>query len=383
LSDITIIAPLGEPSKRVRLAKIISILHEEFDASISYWGWRREKYESLGQGMDEVKSVRAIVSGGGYRRATTKFYYLLYVVRVFFLVLYHAPNHVYALGLETALPVWLASRIRRKISYVFDDADRLLLVMKFPAIFERWLVKLEKKTSADSVKHIIPTKERYNYETIKQIVVENSPNKVQVSLAQRVNVSDRRLDDDRFVVYVNGWIDRTRGLKLLESAARILVQDRKDMSILFRVAVKTITDDAKDFLSLSNVEHLGSLSHVESLAQYSVSDVVVTFYDPSIVINRYALPNKWGDAIAMECPIICNSEVNTATNLFKTGAAFAVTFNNPEKLADLLQHLRANPRVVEKARQSIQRHKQSLLYFDVVVYDILRELVDTSSRVNT
>lgn len=345
---IIMAAPLGIPDKRVRLAKTVFLLHNNYNCEIEFWGWKRLPEEVLGANLEGISQEKALVKGGGYRSKLVRLLYLYWVLRVFITTLITAPPRVYCLGFETALPVWAASRFRRRISYIFDDADRLVLIWTLPKVAETFLVWLEKKVSRDSLAHIIPSEERYNYKTAKQYEVMNSPNREQIDEARMDVEADIA---DGFNVYVNGWLDKTRGLKLMDEAAHIL--DKEGVDIAFNVAVGNLTDNSTTFLERNNVNYLGRLSHVESLKQYTKNDVVLTFYDPSVKINQYAIPNKWGDAVAMGTPIIVNEGVRTAKALLETGAAYSVAFSDPAALANLLKELHGSPEKLTLSRNAI------------------------------
>lgn len=364
---VVLIAPLGEPGKRVRLAKTIRIIKDRYHYNISFWGWRRTPNESLGANLDGVIETRALLTGGGFRSVLTRFYYLIWMLRVFLALLWRAPPRIYCLGLETALPAWVASRLRPRIKYVFDDADRLVMLWALPKPVEKLIVALEKRVSRDAVIHIIPTLERYDYRTTKLYEIANMPDKNQVEEAKRFQKSK---EDDRLHVYVNGWLDRTRGLDLIDQVAEILEQGNcKD--IVFNVAIGRVTGELTKFLHHSNVNHLGSLTHTQSLAQYPANDVVVTFYDPAIRINRYALPNKWGDAIAMNTPIVLNEEIRTAKPLITCGAALTVPFNDPATLAALLRDLCYDKKLLTAARVAITSISKNYKPFDEAIDPVM------------
>lgn len=368
---VTLIAPVGEPGKRVRLAKVIRILSVEYECDVHFLGWQRLPEESLGAAMQELRSARALLRGGGYRSAIARAYYILWMVKVFFYLILNGPTSVYCLGLETALPVWFASVFRRRIRYVFDDADRLVLLWKLPASIKAVIAFLERRVSKAAQKHVIPTFERYDYRNDSMLEVANMPEVEQVKSANQL--ASHRVDG-RFHVYVNGWLDDSRGLSLVKRAAEILL-DRGVDNIVFDVAVGRLTGDGKEFLSLSNVCYLGSLTHIESLAHYRQVDVVVTFYDPKSEINRFALPNKWGDAIAMGTPVIVNRGVRTAQPLVSAGAAFLVDFYSPEELADLLIDLAADESRVSFARDAIKNIAPNYLPFGAAMEPALKLLV--------
>ena len=364
---VVLIAPLGEPGKRVRLAKMIRIINGRYHQDIAYWGWQRTPDESLGVNLDGIIESRVLLVGGGFRSALTRFYYLAWMLQVFFTVLWHAPKHVYCLGLETALPVWIASKLRRRIKYIFDDADRLVLLWNLPKPVEKIITILERRVSKNAVTHIVPTLERYDYRTTKQYVIVNMPENSQVEEAKHSAIAKQ---DNRLHVYVNGWLNKSRGLELIDRAAEILEREGLD-DIVFNVAILRITGEPLDFLERSNVNHLGHLTHTQSLAQYPANDVVVTFYDPIIRINRYALPNKWGDAIAMNTPIILNGGIETAASLVSAGAAFTVPFDNSEALVTLLRNLHRDSTQLVTARAAIANIKDNYKPFDEAVIPVM------------
>lgn len=366
---MVLIAPQGEPGKRVRLAKMIRIIKGRYNYDMAYWGWQRLPYETLGANLDGIVVSRALLTGGGFSSALTRFFYLAWMLRVFLAVLWHAPQRVYCLGLETALPTWVASIMRPRIKYIFDDADRLILLWNLPKPVERIITFLEKRVSRDAVTHIVPTLERYNYYTPKLYEIANMPEKEQVEEAKRLTELKR---DNRLHIYVNGWLNKTRGLDLINRTAEIL--ERENCSdIVFNLAanIESITGKLRDFKERSNVNYLGHLTHIQSLAQYPANDVVITFYDPTIRINRYALPNKWGDAISMDTPIILNEGIETATPLITAGIAFTVPFNNPEALVKLLCDLHRDKSRLVVAKTAIANIKNNYKSFDEAVIPVL------------
>ncbi len=364
---VVLIAPLGEPGKRVRLAKTIRIINDRYHHNIAYWGWKRTPEESLGANLDGIIESSALLTGGGFRSGLTRFYYLAWMLRVFLAVLWHAPQRVYCLGLETALPVWAASRIRRHIHYVFDDADRLVLLWNLPKPIKEIITAFERRVSQAAATHIVPTLARYDYRTTKLYEIANVPEQDQVEEATRSAKSKR---DNRLHAYVNGWLDKSRGLELIDQAAEIL-ENQSCSDIAFNVAIGRITGKPLDFLERSNVNYLGNLSHTQSLAEYPANDVVLTFYDPAIQINRYALPNKWGDAIVMGTPIILNEGIETAAPLTTAGIAFTVPFDDPNALVSLLLNLHRESSQLDTARAAITNIKSEYKPFDEAIAPVM------------
>jgi len=378
LSTITIITPSGMPAKRVRLAKTLNLLAET-GHPLEYYGWERTEGEPLAEGMDGVVVNKALMSGGGYRNKKARLYYLWWTVRVFFFVLFRAPERIYALGLETALPIWCASRLRRKVKYVFDDADRFLLIFSLPTPVTKFLAYFERKVSRDALAHIIPSTARYDYSSAKMVEVFNMPSEPQIAQAEALaKTAKATAAKINLSVYVNGWLEPTRGLTFIDGAvSELAARGRND--IAFKVAVGNLTAEPPAFFSHPFVNYLGSLTHLQSMAEYKSADVVLTFYDPKIRINRFAIPNKWGDAIAMGTPVILNDGIETAAPLTEIGAAFSVPFDVPDALADLLCELADNPDKIETARTAIKSLRARYIYFDEAMAPIVEMLTDKAT----
>ncbi len=368
---IIIVAPLGAPERRVRLVKTFEILHDRYDVRIGFWGWKRTSDESLGADISYLIENRELLSGGGYRSSLTRLLYIVWMVKVFVALLKRAPRSVYCLGLETAFPAWLASRFRREIRYIFDDADRMVMLWSLPSVIERIIVFVERRVSRDSVAHIVPSRVRYDYSNSTMVEIFNMPNRDQIEKAKQLVELNC---DDKFRVYVNGWLDETRGLRMIEEAAQLLERSG-DSDILFNVAPARLTNDASRLFKMSNVNNLGRLIYVESLAQYPSNDVVLTFYDPAVRVNRYALSNKWGDAISMCTPIIVNEGIVTAAPLLDVGAAIECPFGDGVALAQLLRDLRDDRSRLDKVRATICQLQREYTTFDEAMSKVLAVLL--------
>ena len=367
---LVVIAPQGIPEKRPRLEKTIRLAASR-GWVVEYWGWARTPAEVCGATMPGVTRSRTLLRGGGYQGLSVRYRYVLWVLRVFFATIRYRPHAIWALGLETALPVWLASKFVG-VRYVFDDADRFVLLFNLPGVVRRVITALERCVSGQAVTHVIPGPGRYDYTSASMQVVGNVPDSSQIDRAFRTPI-DR--PDASLVVYVNGWLAPVRGLRFIEAIASRLEEDRH---IQFLLATKMSGDEGDLLGQLSNVKLLGSLDQVTALAYYKVSDLVITFYDPAIAINRYAEPNKWGDAAKMGTALLVNEEVRTADSWVKAGAAFTVPWNDTEAACELLRRLAADRSSVEAAIQVVLQEGLALPSFDDSVTPILERLAAAS-----
>lgn len=369
---ITLIAALGSPERRVRLFKSVNVFKNFADCDIEFWGWRRETDEVLGADWNLISSQRAILSGGGYRNASSKPLYILWALSVFFNVVFNGPKRIYCLGLETAAPVWFATRIRRKSKYVFDDADRLVMAWKLPKHIESVVRWIEKKASNASEAHIIPVKELYDYSTDKMCLVYNMPTTAQIIEAKSLPLPQKK---DGLVVYVNGTLNPTRNMEAIEKCAKLLSQE-SNTKIFFKLATPKRIDGADQITTLYNVENLGWLPQDKALAHYRNSDVVLTLLDVNAVQSyRFAWPNKWGDAVSMGTPIIVNNDMITAQPFLESGMAINCKFGSAEALFEVLTDLSNNPNKLDSAKLAIQRASQLYPSFDIAVKPALERLI--------
>lgn len=364
--ELVIIAPLGEPQRRPRIEKVMTIA-AGMNLDLRFWGWRREAGESAD--VPGLKEDRPLMTGGGRRSRLARLMYPLWTWRVLVALLRERPARVYCLGFETALAAYLASKVYR-LRYAFDDADRLLLLFRLPRPVMGLLEALEQRVSRSAIRHVIPGHGRYPYRSPTMAVIRNMPAREQVTRAKALPVSR---PEGGLIVYANGWIDPSRGSRLLARAATRLAAVGSD--IRFMIAARTCTD-ADDLLDLPNVINLGSLPQVEALARCKAVDLVATFYDPAVPINRWAEPNKWGDCVSMRTPIIVNSEVRTASEFVDAGAAFATPFDDSDALVDLLLDLRANPGRLEVARKALDDLAPDFVHFDDAMRPQLAAIFD-------
>lgn len=319
--NVVLIAPLGNPNRRPRLHKFIEILND--DGGVEFWGWARSKVDRVA-GQDTF-SQRNILYGGGFRNRFVYALYPIWILMVFLNLVIFRPKKVIAMGLETGSACYLAS-LFININYIYDDPDRFVLVFNMPTFVKRILTRFERLVSEKSELHIIPSTLRYDYHSEKFFVLQNTPTRVQYEYALR----KKRTRSKGFIVYVNGLLTNTRGLAVITNAASKLSYINSEIS--FIVASKGHEKSAEQFFSLSNVNYLGELSPNDALSYYPVTDVVLTFYDPCVQINRYAMPNKWGDAQCFGTKIIVNRECLTAKSIIESGNAVSVTYGDCDEL---------------------------------------------------
>lgn len=329
MTNFYIVAPLSALSKRTRLFKLASyVFAERPQFKVTHIGWEREPGERVEEYLSDKEIGKDIIlQGGGYGGNGIRLYYLKWAWRVFFRSLrFEKDAKVWALGLETALPVMLAGKVRG-FDVVFDDADRLSMLFKFPFGLNKFIDKVEALVSRRVGAHVIPGVERYPYSSSKFFVVKNLPSHQQLEKA-RVIFQSREWPRAKFVLNVNGWLGAGRGIDKVLALSKAMVGE----SFLIILAGKADCAAANELISRDNVAYLGVVNNSEALASYMASDFVFTYYDPRFLINRLAESNKWGDAIKTGVGIIVNREVRTAQGLVDQNIAISIPYDDVSAL---------------------------------------------------
>ena len=363
-----IIASLGDLTVRTRLWKMARQAHD-LGLPVGHWGWVRympdkDSAFKLGFELTEAKMLMSRESQGKWSRI----YYPIWMLVVFIaLVFRRRPKEVYCLGLETALPAWACSFIR-KTDYIFDDADRLVMVLPMPKMIRGIVSWLERKVSARSMAHLIPGRERYPYTTDKQMIIRNTPNTDDLERAMAMELPEKSAP---LVIYASGWLGETRGLPIVNKLAKHFAGDDR---VHFLVAGRIDGPSATELITLPNVTYEGEVESDKALAYSRIADLLVTLYDPAIEINRFAESNKWGDAIFIGLPVLVNSEVVTSSFLQQAGAAFAFPYNDSAKAIEIVEQLANDSDKVEAARKRVIELRSQMHPFDEAMKPLLLKL---------
>lgn len=360
------IAPLPAFRKRTRLAKMVPIFLER-GYSVILLGWEREKQElkKLKWSDSRVKEV-AILKGGGYVSRKARLMYPVWIINVFFRVLFLGRRkNLFCLGWETAFPALMASFFTGS-KVIFDDADRFSMILGLPNAANRILEYLEQWASREAFVHLIPGWTRYEWRNSKMAVLRNSPNLSDFDEARAASLAK---DDAVFNVYINGWVGHTRGAPVFLKALNLICE--VDDRIVFHIAGRVDSLEGRLLASHPRSVFYGEVSQAKALEIYAISDVVLTYYDPSVAINRHAESNKWGDCVFFGTPFVVNSEVATAEKFVAAGAAWALRYSDAAALASLLLSLSEDREAVKSASISISQYLEEYPTFDTQVNRII------------
>ena len=371
---IHMIAPLSAPELRTRLAKQVGVLTQA-GYPVSFSGWERVRGEADGAAAFPLSGRRIILRGGGYGKKTTLLFYPLWSLRVFFHVLFMPRDaRLLCLGFETAAPALLASLFSRR-RIVFDDADRFSMTFPLPGVLGRIVARLEQWASQKAFRHIVPGLERYSWRNAGMVTLRNTPALEDFRGAARLDIAQELgipAADGAFTIYANGWIGETRGAPILLALMKVL--QRRGVPVRLLVMGRGDGNAFAELIAREDVLAFADKPQQIALAAYTISDLLFTYYDPRIPINRLAASNKWGDAIYMGRTFVVNSEVETAGHFVDRGAAFAVPYRDVEALADLVERLAGDRAQLDRAINALRDFREDYIPFDQRFEDIAATL---------
>jgi hypothetical protein len=312
----------------------LTALFGEIGARVEFWYWNRDGRPFSNPAVHI--HGQEIFSGGGYANKGLIIYYLVFILKVFWLALrFGQGRHFYCLGFATALPVAVAARLSR-IRYLYDNNDNISKSHAWPGLLRSVLEFCERFIAAGATLHVVPSMSRWHASDQNLRVIPNVPTTGAVRAAKEL-IAARGLERGQtLTVYINGLLTGERGL---EPLFRTFAEWDGTVPVKVLMAGRILSESARQLSELPFVEYLGVLSNEEALAHYAQAHLTVTFYDPAIEINRLAEPNKWGDCVVMGVPFLVNAEVETARSYLERGACLTVPYHDVSALRALLYRL--------------------------------------------
>jgi hypothetical protein len=375
MKNIKIVAPLSSISERTRLYKLTLFLHDKLGyKNIEHIGWERERGESEEKRFDFKIEKKIILKGGGYGTRKVKKMYFLWLIKTFFYYFkLGRKDIVWALGFESALPAMIVSKIKG-FEVIYDDADRFSMIFKFPPVVEKLIQFLEVKTSRNVDYHVVPGLERYNFKSNKFFVLKNTPSEVQIEKAKEISFGLEK--PANFVININGWLGSGRGM----NEALELVNNLDNDNIKIILIGKLDCQAANTLAKHKNVIYKGVLSNAETLANYFLSDMVFTYYDPILEINQYAESNKWGDAIKTGIGIIVNDEVKSAKFVREQQLGIVVPYGDTDVLISEVKNIIQNPLKLNEIKRNINQYSKTIPFYENQLFDLFKKIRNEKTR---
>ena len=302
----------GDTVKNVRLSKFLRFFRARC-IPVCFWGWDRSNTNASSNDLDEIKYL---LSGGGFGGKKLALYYPLWMLKVLWHSLFSKSIKEYkviAVNFDSALPIYLASRIRG-FSYIYEIRDEFALSYNFRPSIKRIIRRIDHvlMRKAQFVIHVDAN--RVTYTKCNYIIIENSPE-------DYFKGDNRSYENLKLQFAVIGNMTETRGIDQIFKFAK----DHSNVSILL---VGNFHDEElkNSLCSLNNVEYHEFMPQQKLFSLMGQCCGIFSLFDPCLEINRLAASNKVYDAMMLGIPVITNKEVQNSDFIDKMGCGCIINY---------------------------------------------------------
>ena len=177
-----------------------------------------------------------------------------------------------------------------------------------------------------------------------------------------------------------GWLARSRGIELLPE---LLLKTNSGVEFIL---VGTGDDSLiRELVRSERVTYREHVSRKEMLDIMSTVDINIAFYNPTILINRFALPQKVYDSLLVGCPVFINSEVEMSKDLKKSGACVTAEYFDGPAIATQLNFFLGNKRSLFEISDSIalyRSHFVSYAQVKKVAVELYKSFIQNTVEMN-
>ena len=264
---------------------------------------------------------------------------------------------ILAVDFECTLPcIFLKFKKIQLISLVNDNFS---IRYNFNTIIINFLRFLESIVYKNISNHcIFPDKIRVDLlgKIIPQnvIIIEN------VLKAETIEINYIGNNENSLKVLICGWLDDTRGLELIQD----LLKNTNEDVIFNLVGSGDFVLNNQFILENERVKYYGYKTRLETLELMSRVDINMAYYNPNIIINRYALPQKISDSILISCPCIINNEVKMSEDMKNAGVALSTQYFDTSELSFLLNQLLEDKNILTKMSLNMKNYAKNIVAYD-------------------
>jgi len=329
-----------------RVDKVCNFLTRQgFDVTLV--GRRYGDSASLAPRAYQTHRMRLLFRKGGL-------FYAEYNIRLFFYLLFHHFDLFVANDLDTLLPNFLVSKLKRK-RIVYDSHEYFcgeLSIADKPFVKHVWL-SIE-KFCFPKLKDVITVSqsivEQYEKEYgIRPHLVRNIPPKATPPVTEsRVSLN---LPEDKAIIILqgNGLNEGRGGEELVEAMPWV---DRK--AVLLIVGNGTVIPQLKERVKQLQLEdRVTFVPRVtpEKLFNYTyLSDIGIAL-DRDLSLNlRFSLPNKLFEYIKAGTPIVASNLIERARIIRQYGVGMIVEDFQPQSIAEVINRLLGDKQLYEEMK---------------------------------
>lgn len=288
-------------------------------------------------------------------------------LRLFFLLLFSKLDRVHANDLDTLLPAYLVSVIRRK-PLVYDTHEYFTGV---PEIQSRPLVKkiwkgiegfvFPKLSRVSTVNESIASLYERDYGILPK-VIRNIPTRLNTEIKPVSKLDIPGVSDTDFVIILQGaGINVDRGaeealemMKFLKDC-KLIIAGSGD--VIGKLRIRASQDDLNGkviFLPKMNYSHLMQITAACNLGLTLDKDTNINY--------RFSLPNKLFDYIHAGIPVFASNLPEVRKVVEEYGVGLITESHNPETMASQINNLKSNPQSLLRMREACLAAIQELTW---------------------
>ena len=286
------------------------------------------------------------------------FFYAFYNFRLFFYLLFHRVDLLYSNDLDTLLPNYLVSKIKR-VPLIYDSHELFTEVPELQnAPFKKavW-TKIEKRiipklkyciTVNESIAKIFEEKYKVKFNSIR-----NVPERMPTNLSNTINLEN--IPKDSFTVIIQGsGLNIDRGLEEAVEAMHLL--ENVHLLIVGNGDVIPKAKKMVENLKLENRVHFyGKRPYHELMKFTSLANCGLAIDKATNKNHQFALPNKVFDYIQAGTPIICMDLIEIKSLVIKYDIGIVIKDVLPSLIADAIRELQSNAPLLQTYKNNCEK----------------------------
>lgn len=313
-----------------RVARTCSVLME-CDYDVLLIGRVQKQSKPLESRIYECKRMKLLFESG-------ILFYLFFNIRLFFVLLFTKADLLFANDLDTLLPNYLVSKLKR-IPLIYDSHEIFCEVPELIAHpFKKRVWELIEKWIVPNLKHAITVNESiatYFFDKYKTpfIFVRNIPN--YLPLATHKTRTELGLPDDKHIVILQGaGINVQRGAEELVAAFQFLNSDYLLLIIGSGDVIHQLKSDVVRLKISEKVIFIDKMSATD-LRHYTINANIGITIDKDTNLNyHFSLPNKVFDYIHSGIPLVTSKLPEILTIVSKYNIGVTIDSHHPEHIAN-------------------------------------------------
>lgn len=166
---------------------------------------------------------------------------------------------------------------------------------------------------------------------------------------------------NKLTVLFCGWLVKSRGIELISE-----ILEKTDNNVEILLVGSGDSSIINELVKSQRVIYFEHVNRNEMLQVMSKIDINFAFYNPTILINRFALPQKVYDSLLVGCPIFINSEVEMSKDLERNGACITANYFDVSAISGKLNALLVEKNSLLDISASIGIYRATMANFDQV-----------------